>query len=59
MKALRIPFFMSANDILEMARKKYGKHKKFTFVEWPDGHPWGSIRLVVMSNDEWRTLNEG
>ncbi|GAH63650.1 unnamed protein product, partial [marine sediment metagenome] len=44
MKALRIPFFMSANDILAIARSKLGKHKKFRFVKWPID---GSIRLVM------------
>jgi len=59
MKALKIPFFASAEDIIRMAEKKHGKHKKFAFVEWPDGHPFGSIRLVVMSEEEWDNFNEG
>lgn len=57
MKALKIPFFASAEDILRMARKRYGKQKRFVFVEWPDGHPFGSVRLVVMSNEEWEDFN--
>lgn len=47
MRAMKIPFFASADDIIKLAKKKYGKHKKFTFVEWPDGFPFGSIRLLV------------
>lgn len=41
MKALKIPFFMSASDIIEQA-EKHSKYKKFTFAQWPDG----SIRLI-------------
>lgn len=58
MKALKINYFDSADEILRKARKRYGEHKKFAFVEWPDGFPYGSIRLVVMSKEEWDEINE-
>jgi len=44
MKALRIPYFASSDDILAIARAKFGKHKKFRFVRWPVD---GSVRLVI------------
>ena len=41
MKALRIPFFMNADDIIKRA-EKHSKHKKFAFAQFLDG----SIRLI-------------
>lgn len=32
MRVLRIPFFASGDDIIRLAKKKYGKHNKFTFT---------------------------
>ena len=42
MKALKVPFFASAEDIIKLAKKKHGKSKKVGFAQWPDG----SIRLI-------------
>lgn len=42
MKALKIPFFASADDIIALAKKKYGKHKQVVFARWPDG----SVRII-------------
>ena len=45
MKSLKIPFFASADDIVKLAKKKYGKHKKFTFARWPDD----SLHLIILN----------
>jgi hypothetical protein len=50
MKALRIPFFASVDDIIKMAKDKQGKHKKITFAQFPDR----TIRLIIMNG----TIND-
>jgi len=45
MKALRIRYFDSPEEIIKKARARYGKHKNFTFAKFPDN----SVRLIVMN----------
>lgn len=43
MRTLRIPFFASVDDIIKLAKKEHGKHKKFAFAQFPDG----SLRIIL------------
>ena len=46
MRALRIPLFASSEDIIKMAEKRLGKHKKFSFAQFPDN----TVRLIILDN---------
>jgi len=43
MKALKIPFFASSDEIIKLAKNEHGKHKKVAFAEFPDG----SLRIIL------------
>lgn len=54
MRALKINFFDNIDEIIHKAKRKFGEDKEFVLVEWPDGWPWGSLRLVMFDRKEIR-----
>lgn len=52
MQTLKISRTDDIQGVIEKAKRKFGEDKEFALVEWPDGWPFGSLRLVMIDKKE-------
>lgn len=55
MQTLKISHLDDIQGVIEKAKKKFGRDKKFAFIKWPLG---GSLRLIMTNGQEVKVEKE-